>query len=218
MTKPNVIDGYVHSVTCRLVASDGKEPCDCHPLDTRTAMRAGDVLRVFAPLPPEEAEALRPFYNCQRAIMTKRRKLTDAEKDAIIARQGGVCPGLPGMGIKCGKPVTRDSAEFDHIEQRVFTGSDAIDEFQALCRGERTSCASIKTNGKPGAGSAGSDANKRAKARKARHRQAFHNFRMAVKTVGEHEAAAMYPEVARLLRQRGRKRKITSRNNLRRRG
>ena len=61
MTKPNVIDGYIHSVTCALVLSDGKEACDCNPIDTSKAMRAADVLRVFAPLPPEEAVALRPF-------------------------------------------------------------------------------------------------------------------------------------------------------------
>lgn len=104
------------------------------------------------------------------SLSKPRRNLTNAEKDAIIARQGGVCPGLPGFGVKCGKPVTRDTATFDHVDQRVFTKSDHIDEFQALCRGGRTSCDAIKTHGKPGAGSAGSDANKRAKLRRRRVR------------------------------------------------
>lgn len=130
----------------------------------------------------------------------RRRRLTDAEKDAIIKRQGGKCVGLPGR--PCGKPITRDTAEFDHVDQRVFTKSDNVDEFQALCRGDRVSCASIKTNGIPGAGSAGSDANKRAKARKAKHRRALHAYRMAKKTGGLRHAASLYPEVHRYERRR----------------
>ncbi|MGE0023965.1 MAG: HNH endonuclease signature motif containing protein [Hyphomicrobium sp.] len=121
-------------------------------------------------------------------MTARRRKLTDCEKDVIIARQGGVCPGLPGFGIKCGKPVTRDTAEFDHIDQRHFTASDALDQFQALCRGDRTSCAAVKTNGKPGAGSAGSDVNKRVKARDAKDRRLIREARQLEKT-GRHQAA-----------------------------
>jgi hypothetical protein len=97
----------------------------------------------------------------------RRRKLTDKEKAAILARQGGKCPGLPNRGIECGVPITAKTCVFDHIDQRVFTGSDEPDTFQALCtQGGRTSCNSIKTYGSP-ATSAGSDANKRAKVRRA---------------------------------------------------
>jgi hypothetical protein len=105
-------------------------------------------------------------------MTTRRRKLTVAERDTVIARQGGVCPGLPGLGIKCGKAITPKTATFDHVDQRVFTGSDHIDEFQALCRGDRFSCDAIKTHGKPGAGSAGSDANKRTKLRRRKKKEA----------------------------------------------
>ena len=145
----------------------------------------------------------------------RRRKLTDLQKDIIIARQGGVCPGLPGFGIICGKPVTRDTAEFDHADQRVFTKSDHIDEFQALCRGERTSCASIKTNGKPGAGSAGSDANKRVKVRRAERRRTVSAYRMAVKAGGIDHAARLYPEIHRVME---RKRRFADKRKLQRRG
>lgn len=155
----------------------------------------------------------------------RRRKLTDREKDAILYRQGFVCPGLPHLRITCGRQLSRSNAEFDHIDQRVFTKSDAVEEFQGLCRGSRTSCASIKTNGKPGAGSAGSDAHKRAKVRRSRHAAMVRNFKRAVRMVGQDEAVAMYPEVARFVRRRrtikGRgfvkgHRPLRSRNNLRR--
>jgi hypothetical protein len=53
MTK-NLIDGMVHSVTCALLRGGS---CDCSPIDTSEAMR-----RIFAPLPPEEAKALREFW------------------------------------------------------------------------------------------------------------------------------------------------------------
>lgn len=62
-TKNNVIGTMRHSVPCRLIQSDGKEPCDCSPVDDAKAMRAVDVLRIFAPLPPEEAAALRDFWD-----------------------------------------------------------------------------------------------------------------------------------------------------------
>lgn len=155
----------------------------------------------------------------------RRRKLTDREKDAILYRQGFVCPGLPHLKIKCGKQLSRSNAEFDHIDQRVFTKSDDVKEFQGLCRDGRTSCASIKTNGVPGAGSAGSDANKRAKVRRSRHAAMVRRYKSAVRMLGQEEADAMYPEVARLLRRRrtiaGRgfvkaHRPLRSRNNLRR--
>lgn len=61
MTQPNLIDGFLHAVKCRLVVSGGAEPCDCSPIDTSKAMRGTDILRVFAPLPQDEADALRPF-------------------------------------------------------------------------------------------------------------------------------------------------------------
>jgi hypothetical protein len=155
----------------------------------------------------------------------RRRKLTDREKDTILDRQGGICPGLPHLRRKCGKPLTRSTAEFDHIDQRVFTKSDHVKEFQGLCRDGRASCASIKTNGVPGAGSAGSDAHKRAKIRRSRHAAMVRRYKDAVKLHGKEEAAAMYPEVARFVRLRRtiqsrgfstRHRAMRSRNNLRR--
>jgi hypothetical protein len=160
-------------------------------------------------------------------MTARRRKLSRIEKDGIIDRQGGKCPGLPHLRIQCGKPVTRDTCVFDHVEQRVFTKSDEPDEFQALCRGtgpkDRTSCNYIKTNGLPGAGSAGSDAHKRRKIRKVRHARAVHNYKMAAKAAGLAFAARLYPEVHRLM-QRPRPRvrfaqahrPLRSRNNLRR--
>lgn len=53
----NSIDGFIHSVGCPFV-SDRNKACDCNPLDESKAMRKEDVLRIFAPLPPEEAAAL----------------------------------------------------------------------------------------------------------------------------------------------------------------
>ena len=42
-------------MSCRLIQSDGVEPCDCTPADDSKAMPHDDVMRVFfAPLPPEE--------------------------------------------------------------------------------------------------------------------------------------------------------------------
>lgn len=57
----NWIDGMIHAVRCPMVLSGGSDPCDCSPLDSTKAMRGGDVLRVFAPLPQHEADALRQF-------------------------------------------------------------------------------------------------------------------------------------------------------------
>jgi hypothetical protein len=56
----NVIDGFRHAVRCPFVL-DRTAQCDCSPLDESKAMRGGDVLRIFAPLPHEEAEALRKY-------------------------------------------------------------------------------------------------------------------------------------------------------------
>ena len=99
-----------------------------------------------------------------------RRNLTDREKDEIRRRFGNACPGLPHLGIKCGKPLeTNSAAVFDHVDQRVFTGSDAADQFQPLCTG-RGGCNDIKTNGLGGLkriSSVGSDAHVRAKFRRA---------------------------------------------------
>lgn len=132
----------------------------------------------------------------------RRRKLTNKQKDAIIERQGGVCPGLPHLRIECGRALTRITAVFDHIEQRTFTKSDDVKEFQALCCGDRVSCNAIKTHGLPGAGSAGSDANKRAKVRRARKKRLIENYKVAKKLHGADQADKLYPEMARLLRRR----------------
>ncbi len=53
-TKNNVIGTMRHAVACRLIQSDGQEPCDCTPVDDSKAMSGADVLRIFTPLPPEE--------------------------------------------------------------------------------------------------------------------------------------------------------------------
>ena len=54
-TKNNVIGTMRHAVACPFIQSDGKEPCDCAPLDDSKAMKTHEeVLRVFSPLPPEE--------------------------------------------------------------------------------------------------------------------------------------------------------------------
>lgn len=58
----NVIGHMRHAVRCPFV-SDRLQICDCSPLDDRKAMRGADVLRIFAPLPPEEAEALRKYLD-----------------------------------------------------------------------------------------------------------------------------------------------------------
>jgi hypothetical protein len=58
-TKNNVIGAMRHAVLCRLIQSDGLEPCDCIPMDDSKAMTGADVQRIFHPLPPEEAEALK---------------------------------------------------------------------------------------------------------------------------------------------------------------
>ena len=58
-TKNNVIGTMRHAMRCRLIQSDGAEPCDCSPADDSKAMKGGDVQRVFAPLPPEETEWLK---------------------------------------------------------------------------------------------------------------------------------------------------------------
>lgn len=59
----NLIDGMLHSVTCALMSGG---VCDCTPIDTSKAMRRDDVLRIFAPLPPEELSAMREFWPKQR--------------------------------------------------------------------------------------------------------------------------------------------------------
>lgn len=54
----NWIDGIIHAVRCPFV-EDRTQACDCHPSDISKAMTGADVLRVFAPLPPEEVAFLR---------------------------------------------------------------------------------------------------------------------------------------------------------------
>lgn len=56
----NVIDGLRHAVKCPFVL-DRRQSCDCKPLDESKAMRGADVLRIFKPLPPEEAALLRRY-------------------------------------------------------------------------------------------------------------------------------------------------------------
>jgi hypothetical protein len=51
----NVVDGMRHAVKCPFLQTRVQTDCDCHPLDDSKAMRSDDVLRIFAPLPPEEA-------------------------------------------------------------------------------------------------------------------------------------------------------------------
>jgi hypothetical protein len=63
LTKNNVIGTMRHAVACRLIQSDGAEPCDCSPMDDSKAMTGADVLRIFKPLPPEEAEAVRDYMD-----------------------------------------------------------------------------------------------------------------------------------------------------------
>lgn len=58
----NVIGTMRHAVRCPFVF-DRTLPCDCNPLDDSKAMRAADVLRIFAPLPVDEAAALREFLD-----------------------------------------------------------------------------------------------------------------------------------------------------------
>ena len=60
-TKNNVIGTMRHAVACPFIQTDGIEPCDCSPIDDAKAMTGDDILRIFAPLPPEEAEALRKY-------------------------------------------------------------------------------------------------------------------------------------------------------------
>jgi hypothetical protein len=55
-----VIDGMRHAVRCPYLRTP-REPCDCHPLDESRAMRGADVLRIFKPLPQDEADALREY-------------------------------------------------------------------------------------------------------------------------------------------------------------
>ena len=59
----NVIGTLRHSMTCKAVASQMPQDCDCSPVDDAKAMKAVDALRVFAPLPAEEAAALSQFID-----------------------------------------------------------------------------------------------------------------------------------------------------------
>ena len=60
-TKNNVIGTMRHAIACPFIQTDGRELCDCSPIDDAKAMTGADVKRIFAPLPPDEAEALRPY-------------------------------------------------------------------------------------------------------------------------------------------------------------
>lgn len=98
-----------------------------------------------------------------------RPSLTDKQKLTIRARYCR-CPGVVEMGIACGKPLPANSeCEFDHIGQRSVTGDDTLENYRPLC----PSCHDQKTNGLGGEKritTAGSDANRRAKIRKAQRR------------------------------------------------
>lgn len=63
----------------------------------------------------------------------------------------------------------------------------------------------------------GSDIGEAARTRRLRNSQILHNYKMAAKLHGEAEASKQYPQVARLIVQRLRKRKINGRNDLGRR-
>ena len=43
-TKNNVIGTMRHSMSCRLMQSDGQDPCDCSPVNDSTAMTADDII------------------------------------------------------------------------------------------------------------------------------------------------------------------------------
>jgi hypothetical protein len=59
----NLVDGLLHSRRCQFLASRDLRDCDCRPLVVSEAMTGDDVGRIFAPLPPEEAEALREYLD-----------------------------------------------------------------------------------------------------------------------------------------------------------
>jgi hypothetical protein len=54
----NLVDGLIHSRRCPFLHTRDPRDCDCRPLDISKAMTGDDVRRIFAPLPPEEAEAI----------------------------------------------------------------------------------------------------------------------------------------------------------------
>lgn len=60
-TKKNVVGNMRHAVACPSIQTDGHAACDCSPIDESKAMSRDDVLRIFAPLPEDEAEALRDY-------------------------------------------------------------------------------------------------------------------------------------------------------------
>jgi hypothetical protein len=72
--------------------------------------------------------------------MSGRRKLTDAEKDAIRKAQNGKCAGLPGY--ECATVLEPGNHHFDHDKPRWLTGSDDPKEFKARC----IPCHHIKTH------------------------------------------------------------------------
>lgn len=53
-TKNNVIGTMIHAVACPLIQSDGREACDCMPMDRSKAMTGADLQRILAAGPPEE--------------------------------------------------------------------------------------------------------------------------------------------------------------------
>ena len=56
----------------------------------------------------------------------KRRRLTAAQKAAIIARQVNTC------GCGCGGDLTGQPVEYDHALPLGLTGADSLDNLQAL--------------------------------------------------------------------------------------
>ncbi len=89
----------------------------------------------------------------------RRRPLTKKEKAAICLRQGGRCK-------ICSEHLQPGQIRYDHFNPRYFTGSDHVDEFQALC----LTCDDIKTNGRP-ATTLGSDKHTIAKDRRLAKRK-----------------------------------------------
>jgi hypothetical protein len=53
----NVINGFRHSMRCPFLRIP-PEPCDCRPIDESKAMRGEDVLRIFKPVPDDDARTL----------------------------------------------------------------------------------------------------------------------------------------------------------------
>lgn len=100
-------------------------------------------------------------------MAAKRKPLSLSEKLDVLARFA-ICPGVPSLGWPCGQRFAcAGSIEWDHVGALALTGDDDAANFQPLCRG----CHGVKTNGRPGATSAGGDKHKIAKTRRLEKRR-----------------------------------------------